>query len=417
MRAAFGPVEVEERARAAPRIAAAFAATCVGASSSGRSPVFPLGSPIIPVPPPTSATGRWPARCEVHEPHDRDEAADVQAAARSGRSRCTPRSVRAASASATPSVCWYSRPRQSSSSSSVGRLHGTKIGPRVSNCQATSRRRVGASRGIRNLPASVVRARPPRRTASAESMTSRSPELPPASSHALALLGLALAFVRGVRRRPRSTRAGRSSAAAARCPSVDVARRVPAPADLQAVRRRRPLHRRARARAPHARPARRDSAASCATPSSSPRTSASTSTRASTAIRIPGALCADIKRAAASPRASRRSRCSSRATSSPSASRARRSLVRKLKEAKVARAIEAKYSQGQDPRALPQPDLPRQRRLRRRDGVAALLRQVGARPQRRRGGDARRAAQGTGALQSAPLPRSRRSSGATRSSS
>ena len=33
--------------------------------------------------------------------------------------------------------------------------------------------------------------------------------------------------------------------------------------------------------------------------------------------------------------------------------------------------------EGQDPRAVPESDLPRQRRLRRRDGGAALLRQVG----------------------------------------
>ena len=111
--------------------------------------------------------------------------------------------------------------------------------------------------------------------------------------------------------------------------------------------------------------------------------------------------------AAASPRASRRSRCSSRATSSPSGSRASKSLVRKLKESEGRARHRGEVLEGQDPRALPQPDRARQRRVRRRDGVAALLRQVGSRPEPRRGGDARRAAQGAGALQSAPLSRAR----------
>ena len=64
--------------------------------------------------------------------------------------------------------------------------------------------------------------------------------------------------------------------------------------------------------------------------------------------------------------------------------------------------------QGPHPRAVPEPDLPRQRRVRRGDGVAALLRQVGPRSQPRRGGHAGRAAQGPEPLQPASLSRSRR---------
>ena len=67
-----------------------------------------------------------------------------------------------------------------------------------------------------------------------------------------------------------------------------------------------------------------------------------------------------------------------------------KTLRRKLREAQVAREIEAQVPQGQDPRALPQPDRPREPGLRRRGGLPALLRQVGARPQRRRSGHARR---------------------------
>ena len=77
-----------------------------------------------------------------------------------------------------------------------------------------------------------------------------------------------------------------------------------------------------------------------------------------------------------------------------------KSLRRKLREAKVAREIEEQVPQGQDPRALPQPDRSRQPRLRCRGRVPALLRQVGPRPERRRGGHARRDSQGAVALQS-----------------
>ena len=128
-----------------------------------------------------------------------------------------------------------------------------------------------------------------------------------------------------------------------RCPSVEVARRVHAAPDVEALRRRRPLHRRARARAPDARQARRDSADRAATRSSSPRTSASISTPASTGTACPARSLADIQR-----RALRRGLLdhhdAARAQHLPRADhRARRRFVRKLKEAKVARAIEAKY--------------------------------------------------------------------------
>ena len=54
----------------------------------------------------------------------------------------------------------------------------------------------------------------------------------------------------------------------------------------------------------------------------------------------------------------------------------------------------AQPDQGPDPRALHQPDLPRPARLRLRGGLADLLRQVAGPADARRGGDARRAAQG-----------------------
>ena len=85
-----------------------------------------------------------------------------------------------------------------------------------------------------------------------------------------------------------------------------------------------------------------------------------------------------------------------------------KSLRRKLREAKVAREIEERVPQGQDPRALPQPDRPGQPRLRRRGRLAALLRQVGPRPQRRRGRHARRHPEGAVPLQSAQEPEPQR---------
>ena len=155
---------------------------------------------------------------------------------------------------------------------------------------------------------------------------------------------------------------------------------------------------------------------SCRTRSSSPRTSASTATRGIDWIRVPGAASAQH------PRRHLRAGLlddhdAARAQRLPRAHLAReKSPVRKLKEAKVARAIEAKYYEGQDPRAVPQSDQPRQRRLRRRDRVAALLRQVGARPEPRRSGDARRAAEGARRATIRAASPSARSSAATPSS-
>ena len=60
--------------------------------------------------------------------------------------------------------------------------------------------------------------------------------------------------------------------------------------------------------------------------------------------------------------------------------------------------------QGQDPRAVPQPDRPGQPGVRRRGRVPAVLRQVGARPQRGRGRHARGHPQGPLALQSPEEP-------------
>ena len=202
------------------------------------------------------------------------------------------------------------------------------------------------------------------------------------------------------------TRAGRSSAAAGACPSVEVLDEYTAAADVEALCRRRPLHRRARARAPHARQARRDPAARPATRSSSPRTSASTSTPASTGSACPARSCANITRAQLR-RGLLDDHDAARAQHLPRAHHAREDARAQAQGSQGRARDRGAVLEGQDPRALPEPDLPRQRRVRRRDRVAALLRQVGARPEPRRGGDARRAAQGAGALQSAPLPRAR----------
>ena len=81
------------------------------------------------------------------------------------------------------------------------------------------------------------------------------------------------------------------------------------------------------------------------------------------------------------------------------------SMTRKIKEALLALRIERSLFEGQDPRALSQPDLSRARRLRRRRGFASLFRQIGARTDDRRGGLSRRVAEGPEQLQSVPPPR------------
>ena len=160
---------------------------------------------------------------------------------------------------------------------------------------------------------------------------------------------------------------------------------------LEGLRRRRPPDHRPRHGAPHRRAAGGDVALPSSPPSWPPRTSASTSTTASTGSG---------------------SSARSRPTSWPvgvsegfstitmqlagnlfpeDINRQERSLGRKLREARVAREIEAQVLQGQDPRALPQPDRPGQPGVRGGGRLAALLRQVGARPQRGRGRHAGRA--------------------------
>ena len=62
MSAPRGPGAKSRKRESCSRIASEFARTTSGVFS-WRSAVFPLGSPIIPVPPPTSATGRCPCRC------------------------------------------------------------------------------------------------------------------------------------------------------------------------------------------------------------------------------------------------------------------------------------------------------------------------------------------------------------------
>ena len=93
-------------------------------------------------------------------------------------------------------------------------------------------------------------------------------------------------------------------------------------------------------------------------------------------------------------------------------------LVRKLKEAKVARAIEAQVPEEQHPRALPESDLSRQRRVRRRDAPRSATSAKSVKDLNLAEAATLAALpEGPGALQSAPLPRSRRFSDATPSSS
>ena len=96
------------------------------------------------------------------------------------------------------------------------------------------------------------------------------------------------------------------------------------------------------------------------------------------------------RRRAAGGRARARSPCRSRATSSCPGEDAHAQAPRG-----AARLQDrAQPHQGPDPRALRQPDLPRPARLRLRRRLADLLRQAARQADARRGGDARRAAEG-----------------------
>ena len=76
--------------------------------------------------------------------------------------------------------------------------------------------------------------------------------------------------------------------------------------------------------------------------------------------------------------------------------------ARKLKEIFVAIKLSHDEVQGLDPDPVPEHDLPRRQRLRRRRGLADLLRQAGAEAQRRAGRHARRDDQPARVLQPAP---------------
>ena len=92
------------------------------ASSRFRSLERPDGSPIIPVPPPTSATGRPPKRCSRSSPKIGHQVADVERSRRTGRSRCSRRSGGpVASRAGSPGVVAWRMPRHSSSASSPPR--------------------------------------------------------------------------------------------------------------------------------------------------------------------------------------------------------------------------------------------------------------------------------------------------------
>ena len=87
-----------------------------------------------------------------------------------------------------------------------------------------------------------------------------------------------------------------------------------------------------------------------------------------------------------------------------------RTFERKVQEVILAVWLELSLTKRRDPRTLSQPRLSRRRRLWRRRRGAPLLRQVGQGRDARRSGDARRAAQGAGALFAAPRPAKRRRS-------
>ena len=85
-----------------------------------------------------------------------------------------------------------------------------------------------------------------------------------------------------------------------------------------------------------------------------------------------------------------------------------RGELRAQDQGSAARAEDrAHLLEGQDPRAVSQRDLSRARRLRRRGGLAALLRQVGARADARRSRLSRGAAEGAEQLSSVPPARAR----------
>ena len=88
-----------------------------------------------------------------------------------------------------------------------------------------------------------------------------------------------------------------------------------------------------------------------------------------------------------------------------STSRASRRPRRKLQEMVCAHLARDPAQQGRDPHPLPQPRLLRRRRLRRRGGRPALLRQAGQGPDARRGRHGGRPAQGTLPLRAHERPR------------
>ena len=95
-----------------------------------------------------------------------------------------------------------------------------------------------------------------------------------------------------------------------------------------------------------------------------------------------------------------------------------RTYRRKMREMLLARRIEQHFSKERDPLPLPEPDLLRARRLRRRRGGAHLLRQGRVESYRRRRGRAARGpAEGADALLAAPATRARRASAAATCSS
>ena len=104
----------------------------------------------------------------------------------------------------------------------------------------------------------------------------------------------------------------------------------------------------------------------CGRPSSPPRTSASTSTTASTGCRVFGAIKNNIFKFRVAEGFSTITMQLARNLWPEDISGRDKSLRRKLREAQVAREIEAQVFQGQDSRALSQPDRSRQSRVRRR---------------------------------------------------
>ena len=346
----------------------------------GRSARLPLGSPTMPVPPPTSAIGRVAQPLQPGHAHDRHEAADVERVgggieADVGRDR----PLRAA---APPARAWRparSRGRSSSSRRSVIGAYRTrwKRAPQPASLRAWPA----------GNPASCSAFGSPR--APAASFWSRSSRSSPSDSPSSTAL-----WTPRLRREqlPLHRRAGRLR---------------PQPG-LQGLRGRRPAHHRPGARATHGRPAGRDVAlreggvhhdrGQAVLRAPRDRLVPGVRRHQEQHLQVPGGRRVLDHHHAAGPEPLARGHQRARQVA-PAGSCARPTWPGRSRRKYPKDKILELY--------LNQIDLGN-RRLRRRGGLPALLRQVGARPQRRRGGHAGRHPQGAVPLQPAAQPQPQR---------